>query len=159
MAIRDTYITWMKDAYAMEMDITKFLEGQIDDAQEYPELQAKIEEHLDLTRKQAERVKECLERNGEEVSEVKSWFSQLMGITKGVGAEMMKDKIVKGGIIDHGTEHTEMAAYQALMVAAEMAGDEESKEVFKQIKDEEEEMANWLEDNLDKVTREYLEKV
>jgi ferritin-like metal-binding protein YciE len=36
MTQKQTYVNWLNTAYAMEIDIRKTLEGQLDDAQDYP---------------------------------------------------------------------------------------------------------------------------
>ena len=56
--LRDTLSTWLKDAYAMEQGIVEILEKQIGQFDDMPEAQAKIRQHLELTRDQAERVRD-----------------------------------------------------------------------------------------------------
>jgi hypothetical protein len=36
MTQKQTYVNWLNTAYAMEIDIRKTLEGQLDDAKDYP---------------------------------------------------------------------------------------------------------------------------
>ena len=54
--LRDTLSTWLKDAYAMEQGIVEILEKQLGQFDDMPEAQAKIRQHLELTRDLALRL-------------------------------------------------------------------------------------------------------
>jgi ferritin-like metal-binding protein YciE len=51
---RDTLVTWLKDAYAMEQGIVEILERQIQHFEGMPDAQEKIRQHLELTKTQAD---------------------------------------------------------------------------------------------------------
>jgi ferritin-like metal-binding protein YciE len=57
---RDTLVTWLKDAYAMEQGIVEILERQIGQFENMPDAQEKILQHLELSKTQAERVRACV---------------------------------------------------------------------------------------------------
>lgn len=158
MAHRDTFLSWLNDAYAMERDIEKVLESHADDAKDYPNIQSKIRQHLEVTRSQAERVKGVIERLGGDVSTIKTGMSKLMGMIKGASTELAKDQLIKNALAEYATEYFEIASYKSLVAAARRLGDQQAVETFEQIIKEEEEMALWLDQQLPTVTQEMMEK-
>ena len=64
-------IGWLNDAYAMELSIVQVLQNHARDAKNHPEMQARIEQHLDETRRHADLVKGCIDRLGGSTSAVK----------------------------------------------------------------------------------------
>lgn len=150
------YITWLNNAYAMEIDIAKSLEGQVNDFEDYLEVQKGIEWHLEQTKTHAERVKMCIENNGGEVSEVKSTLAAMMGAVKGASMDIMHDKVVKILLANFSIEHMEIISYRALIVAAEQVGDTDAISVFEEILEDEETMAGEIETQLPAVIRAFL---
>src|SRR5512138_82531 len=100
----DMLRTWLKDAYAMEKGIEEVLEKQIDQFDDMPAAQAKIRQHLELTKTQADRVRGCVEQLGEDVSHVKSGFANFMGALQGMSTVMANDKMVKNAMADYAVE-------------------------------------------------------
>src|SRR5512139_1894944 len=107
--LRDTLSTWLKDAYAMEQGIVEILEKQIPQFDDMPEAQMKIRQHLELTRDQADRVRGCVERLGDDVSRVKSGMANVLGAVQGMAAAMANDKMVKKAMGNYAIEHVEIA--------------------------------------------------
>lgn len=154
--LRDTLSTWLKDAYAMEQGIAEILERQIDQFEDMPEAQMKIRQHLELTRDQAERVRECVERLGDDVSRVKSGMANVLGAVQGMSTALANDKMVKNSMGNYAIEHFEIASYMILVTAAREMGYEEIAMVCEGILGEEQEMAQWVEQSLPLVTRAHL---
>jgi ferritin-like metal-binding protein YciE len=157
--LRDTLSTWLKDAYAMEQGIVEILEKQIGQFDDMPEAQAKIRQHLELTRDQAERVQDCVERLGDEVSHVKSGMANVLGAVQGMSTAMANDKMVKNVMGNYAIEYFEIASYKVLITAAREMGNEEIAMVCEGIMREEQEMADWLDQSLPLVTRMHLQQV
>lgn len=67
----DTLIAWLKDAHAMEQSAINILEKQSKRLEHYPRMEAKVKEHLEVTRHQAELVKSCLKRYDADTSTMK----------------------------------------------------------------------------------------
>lgn len=151
------YLTWLNNAYAMENDIIKTLQGQIDDAEDFPDMQEKIKMHLKQTEGHAEKVKNIIERMDEDVNAVKSGMASMMGMMKGASMGMMHDKVIKNALADYATEHMEIASYKALIETAKVVGDNESIPVFESILKEEEEMAQILEKEMPMVLKQFLD--
>lgn len=153
---KDTLSTWLKDAYAMEQGIVEILERQIDQMEDLPEAQEKMREHLAVTKTQAERVRGCVERLGDDVSHVKSGLSNFLGAVQGMSTMMANDKTVKNALANYAIEHFEIASYMANAVAARDLGYDDIASVCETIMMEEQEMATWLEQQLPMVTRQHL---
>jgi ferritin-like metal-binding protein YciE len=154
----DHLMDWLRDAHAMEMQAIKMLEAQIARIENYPLLHARLSDHLDQTRRQAERIHGCIERRGGERSALKDTTARLTAMMQGLGGAFVEDEVVKGAMASYTFEHFEIAAYRALIAAADAAGDAETRRVCQEILDEEAEMADWLDEHLPIVTRQYLER-
>ena len=140
----------------MEQGIVEILERQIDQFDDMPDAQSKIRQHLELTRNHAERVRGCVERLGDDVSRVKSGMANVLGAVQGMSTGMAKDKMVKNAMGNYAIEHFEIASYMALMTAAREMGHEDIAMICEGIMQEEQEMAQWLEQSLPLVTRTHL---
>lgn len=156
---RDTLVTWLKDAYAMEQGIVEILERQLEQMDDMPDAREKIFQHLELTKTQAERVRACVERLGDDVSRVKSGLANFLGGVQGMSTGMAEDKIVKNALANYAIEHFEIASYMANAAAARDLGYEDIASVCETIIMEEQDMADWLEMQLPMVTRQHLLRI
>jgi ferritin-like metal-binding protein YciE len=150
--------TWLNSAYAMEQSLAKVLENHANDAKDHPEMRNRIEEHIIETRGHADRVQECLEMLGTKPSAMKSAMGSIMGTVQGASTGMFRDELVKNVLADYSAEHFEIACYRSLIMAAEEAGKPEIAEICREILDEEEAMAAWLEEQIETVTRTVLQQ-
>lgn len=148
MSHNDLYIDWLNNAHAMEVDLAQVLEGQLKQLQDVPEAQEKIAEHLKQTKRHADLMRRCIENNGGSVSSVKSIMGSAMGIVKNASVALADDKAAKIAVADYASEHLEIATYNALIAAAEFMHDEETVRICEEILEEEEDMAEWLLDQI-----------
>jgi ferritin-like metal-binding protein YciE len=56
MTGKDLLIAWLNDAQEMENALIQILEHQIKDVKDYPQVQAKLEQHLEQTYWHAQMV-------------------------------------------------------------------------------------------------------
>lgn len=152
------FVAWLNDAHAMEHTLIEVLENHVDDAKDYPEVQDRIRQHLEETRRHEETIKECIKSLGEDPSDVKAGIGTLKGKMAAVMSAPAKDELVKNALMDYSSEHFEIAAYNALIVAAEHLGHPEIATKCKEILKEEEAMAKFLESNLPTTIKEALDK-
>jgi ferritin-like metal-binding protein YciE len=152
----DTMIAWLNDAYGMEQNLIQVLENHAKDASDHPQMQARIQQHLDETRRHAELVKGCVERLGSSTSAVKSAMGKLGGVMAGISTGAAKDELVKNALADYASEHFEIASYTSLIAGAQMLGDDETARVCRQILNDEVAMAQFLEQNIPMITQEFL---
>jgi ferritin-like metal-binding protein YciE len=153
MSEKDRYLSWLNDAYAMEKNVEQVLQNHSKQAQDFPEIKNKIDQHIDVTRNQADMVKDCIERNGGNVSSIKSGLANLMGNLAGAATGPSGDTLIKNTLAEFGTENFEIASYTSLIDAAQTLGDTQTAQVCQQILREEQEMASWLMQNLPRVSQ------
>lgn len=154
---REQLIKWLNDAHALEEEIVKILEKQAEDLD--GEDKQEVQRHIETTKKQANQVEQLIQNMGGEVSKLKEGGANLMGMMSGFMGSMAKDKKVKYAIVDHATEHFEMASYLSLMAAAKELGEEEVVKVCEEIIKEEEEMAKILKEKIPSVTIKFLNQL
>ncbi|MFW5966518.1 MAG: ferritin-like domain-containing protein [Persicimonas sp.] len=147
---------WLRDAHAMEKSAESILEKQVDRIEDYPEVHKKVEEHLRVTKRQAQRIEDCIEQLGGDTSVLKETVGKFMGAMQAFGASGADDEVVKASISNYSFECMEIASYKSLIAAAEAYNEPEVRQMCKEILAEEEEMANWLENNIDQVTQSFL---
>ncbi len=149
---------WLRDAHAMEEQAETMLTSQAGRIEHYPELKAKIEQHIRETQSQAERIQTCLERRGTSTSGAKDIAGKFTAMMQGLSGTVMADEVLKGAMASYTFEHFEISAYRELVAAAELAGDAETRQVAEAILREEQAMADWLYEHLPQVTRQFLER-
>lgn len=154
--LNETLNQWLRDAHAMEEQAEQMLDTQASRIENYPELAARIRQHLDETHTQRERLERCLERRGAGTSTMKDMAAKLGAMMQGMATMMAGDEVMKGVHSSYAFEHFEIATYRILVAAAEVAGDTETARVCAEICKEEEAMAGWLGDRLPEITRSYL---
>lgn len=144
----DIFVAWLRDAYAMEKALIPVLENHAKDAAAYPEIRARIEQHVAETREHERLVEQCLRQLGEEPSTTKNVMAKVMGAVQSIATGAFQDEVVKNALQDFGTENFEAACYRALAEAATALSRTELVQIFEKIRREEEAMADFLEQQL-----------
>jgi ferritin-like metal-binding protein YciE len=147
---------WLRDAHAMEQQAEKMLSAQADRLEHYPELRARIVQHIDETRWQQSMLDECLRRRGTSNSIVKDLGAKLAAFGQAVGGMTVSDEVVKGAMAGYVFENLEIASYTTLIAAAQAAGDSATQSACEQIIAQERAMAAWLLEHLPQVTQAFL---
>ena len=148
MDSREQFIAWLNDAYSMEKSQEETLERHAKDAENDPEVHARLTRHIEETRAQAEAVQGCIESMGGKVSKVKSALAGMSGAVQGMANKPASDTMVKNAIADYAAEHFEIASYRALIDSARSLGEEQIAQKLTTILREEEDMARFLEGKL-----------
>ena len=156
---KETYIAWLNDAHAMEVGLITMLEKQVKETEDKPEMNARIKEHLEETKRHAEMVKACVDRHGGSTSTGKDVLSQISSTVSGLGTSMMSDALVKNVHASYAAEHFEIASYKTLKAAAEALDDGETARVCTEILKDEERMADWLMGQLPTVVKDHVAKL
>lgn len=118
------------------------------DAEGDAEVQSRIDQHVEETRRQAETVQGCIESLGGKVSGGKEVFGKMFGAMQGMANRPMADTMVKNALADYAAEHFETACYRALIDACDQIGAEDVAVRLTDILREEEAMARFLEQKL-----------
>jgi len=158
MTQQENLIDWLRDAHAMEKQAETMLKAQSSRIENYPEVKARIDQHLTETQSQASRLEECLGALGTSPSGMKDAGGKMTAMMQGLGGSMTSDEIVKGALASYAFEHFEIAAYTALAAAAEQLGESRIAGICNDILQEEKAMASFLQDHLPGVTKTYLER-
>ncbi|WP_447927955.1 ferritin-like domain-containing protein [Vreelandella sp. EE27] len=151
-------LDWLRDAHAMEKQAEQMLSAQARRLESYPELQKRIEQHIDETQGQARKLEHCIGLLDANTSTIKDIGAQMTAFGQAIGGMMAEDEVIKGGIASYAFEHFEIACYKSLIAAADMAGEAEISQICHEILEEEVAMAQWLSKNLEDTTREFLER-
>ena len=149
-------IEWLRDAHAMEAQAETMLNKQASRIENYPDLKARIDQHIVETQNQAKLIEGCLRRYDKSYSGFKDMGGKMMAMGQAMGGMMVNDEIVKGAQMGYVFENLEIASYTILIAAAQAVGDTETQEVCERILEEEVAMAEWLRQHLPQLTQAYL---
>ena len=147
--INDQLIKHIDEAHAMEQNVLRMLDGMIsttDDA----EILQELEHHKVETERHEERLRQRLEALGWEPSTRKQAQTLATGLLKGVTDQIRADKPGKNARDGFVTEHLEIASYELLERLAKRAGDEETAQIARENRVDEEAMAQKIASNWDK---------
>ncbi|MGQ7956800.1 ferritin-like domain-containing protein [Pseudomonas sp. SP16.1] len=153
---QDNLLDWLRDAHAMEQQAEKMLEAQAERLQHYPQLRARIAQHIEETRGQQQLLASCLERLGSSPSTIKDLSAKLVAFGQGMAGMTVSDEVVKGAMAGYVFEHMEIASYTILIAAAKAVGDLQTQRACEQILPQEVAMAEWLQQHLPEITEAFL---
>jgi ferritin-like metal-binding protein YciE len=156
---RDVFIVGLRNAHSVEVKATQLLERQIEALSDYPDVRARLEQHLGETRTQLNRLEEILGSLDESPSTIKDTLLAAFGNALVVPQGMAGDAILKGAFASFAFEHYEIAAYRSLITMTEVVGLPQFRAQLEATLNEELRMAQWLGDNIPAVTRRYLAEV
>jgi ferritin-like metal-binding protein YciE len=154
---RDLLIVGLRNAHAMERQAQELMERQVERTGGYPEVQARLERHLQETKQQAVRLEECLRQFGESESSLKDTGMSLMANMQAMMHMMAGDEILKNTFANNAFENFEIAAYKSMLALCKHAGVDLSAPLQQSLR-EEEEMAQWVDSQVEGITLQYLQK-
>jgi ferritin-like metal-binding protein YciE len=155
---REIFIIGLRNAHSMEVQARELMERQSERLADYPEVQARVRSHLEETNKQLQRLEECLEWLGEGTSSMKDTAQSVIGNVVAMSHALAGDEILKNTFANNAFENYEIAAYKSLLAMCKQAGAGNAQSLLQLSLTEEERMAEWLKQNVEKVTLEYLRK-
>jgi ferritin-like metal-binding protein YciE len=153
---REILVTGLKNAYALEAHAADLTQNQASRLGDYPDLQRRVQQHHEETLGQRDRLGECLSQLGESPSTLKDSLLRLVGNMQTMFHATADDEVLKGTFASVSLEHYEIASYRSLITMAEACNDRSVAEVCRQNLREEEAMAQFLDNNIEQVTRAYL---
>jgi ferritin-like metal-binding protein YciE len=157
-AIRDIFVTGLRNAHAMETQAREMMERQSERLTDYPDVQAKVKAHLVETEGQMKRLEDCLAKFDESTSSLKDTAQSFMGNMAAMAHATADDEILKNTFANNAFENYEIAAYTSLLAMCGPAGADNCKAALEANLREEEAMADWIQANVVKVTAAYLQK-
>ncbi|MGL4965745.1 MAG: ferritin-like domain-containing protein [Inquilinus sp.] len=153
---REHLVHWLRDAYAMEGQAISLLETQVSRLETYPDARAKIQAHLQETHRQRDAVEACLNQLGSDPSTLKDLTQKTIANVQGMFHAMSEDEVLKHALGGYSFEHFEAASYRMLAAAAREAGEPGIAETCERIQREEEDMGDWIWEQMPMLTQEYL---
>src|SRR5438874_11564696 len=79
MTGKDLVIAWLNDAHGLENALIQILEHQIKDAKDYRQVQDKLEQHLEQTRRHGQLVKDCIQTLGGHTYSIETGLEMILG--------------------------------------------------------------------------------
>jgi ferritin-like metal-binding protein YciE len=152
---REIYLDGLRNAHAMENQALAIMKPQASRIENYPEVANRLKLHIAETEQQIDRLERILEAQGETRSALKDMALSLGGTLASLGHTVASDEIVKNSFANFAFENYEIAAYKSLIALANAAGDSEAAGLLQANLDEEEAMADWLDQNIEAVTLQY----
>ncbi len=153
---RDLFVVGLRNAHAMEVQARELMERQSERLDDFPNVRARVREHLDETNAQIRRIEGCLNALGESPSTLKDTALSFGANLAAMGHAVAADEILKNTFANEAFEHYEIAAYKALLTLAEAAGVPSASADLQQSLTEEERMAQWIDSNIRDITLSYI---
>ena len=141
-------IKHLRDAVAMEQNVVRMLDSMLKTI-EQPAIRRSLEQHRATSQTHAERLQERLKAHGSSPSRVKQAGGIVGARAKGVIDLTRGEKAGRNARDAFATEHMEVASYQLLERIAARADDEETAEVARKNRAEDEAMAKNIASNWD----------
>lgn len=162
---RETVLSWLNDAYAMERSAEKHLEQQLQalagaDASDYPApIYDKLRSRLEETRQQQRDIQRLIEDKGGDVSRLRNASAWLGGMFSGRVGSLHDDGAVKALAGNYALACSEVQAYLILEAAGEELDDEDIRRLARNHLKQEQDMASWMEDILPELVGWYFTPV
>jgi len=142
--LRDKLVKYIEDMYTLETQIIETLEKHASEAKAVPEFQTRINQHIEESKAQRDRMEQRLAAYNKKPSSVKGAMGSMVGNVVGAVSGTRPDVLAMNARDEFATEHMEIAAYGLLLTTAVAYGDAETARACEQTLAEEQAMADWL---------------
>lgn len=155
---REGYLTGLRNQHAVEHQAIELLERQIGRLENYPEMEARMRQHLEESREQARRIEELLSGLGSSHSSLKDTAMSLVGNLLAIGHTPAGDEVIKNTLANFAFEHYEIAGYKSLLALADAVGHGSAKAALMTSLKEEEVMALWIDSHISATALRFVER-
>jgi ferritin-like metal-binding protein YciE len=145
---REYFLVGLKNAHATTRQGRVLVNTQLERLENYPQMKAKLAEHLDEKDAQLERLERLLEACGESPSAMKDTAMAMAAGVAGVASAAASDEVVKNSFATLAQAKYEAAAFETLIVFAEAAGEPAALRPLQQCLSESRGLAAFIEENL-----------
>jgi len=154
---QELYLQGLRNAHALETQAIEIMQRQVDRLENYPEMKAGLERHIQESQGQQQRVDQILSRHSSSPSALKDAVTGLMGNLAAVAHAMTTDEVVKNSFSNYAFEHFEQAAYLSLIAMAEAVGDNEAIPLLRQNLDQEIGFGKFCGEQIVPTTQRYMQ--
>lgn len=151
-------VAGLRNQHAVERQALELMNRQVERLQHYPDLEARMRQHIRETEVQRDRIEEILTDLNETTSSLKDAAMMLAGNAAALFHAPAKDEILKNTFANFAFENYEIASYKSLITVAESAGSTKHLPLLQASLSEEQAMAQWIDDHVRETTLTYLER-
>ena len=155
--LKGQLVKHIDEAIAMEQNVLRMLDSMIQTTDD-DEIKEDLRLHKVETEAQIDRLNERLEAHDATPSLVREAGGIAQALMKSVVDAVRPEKAGRNARDGYATEHLEIASYHLLERIARRAGDEQTAEVARQNREEEEAMARTLDERWDRFADLSLEE-
>lgn len=156
-AAHEYYHLGLRNQHALEMTAIEMCRRQVERLEHYPEMKARLQQHVTESEQQAHRLETILARHESSSSSLKNTVTSMMGNIAAALHAPASDEILKNMFANFALEHFEIAAYTSLIAMAKAVGDTESVAPLQQSLDEETSMAEFIKAQTVPTTERFLQ--
>jgi ferritin-like metal-binding protein YciE len=107
-AVRTAYVTGLRNQHAVENQAIELLERQVGRLQHYPDMEARMREHIAESRAQSQRLEALLSELGTSQSTVKDTVMSFVGNMAALMHAPAPDEVIKNTFANFAFEHFEI---------------------------------------------------
>ena len=147
---------WLRDAHAMEQQAEKLFSGQSERLKDYVELSTKLKDELTYVTANQILLAGLIKKLGSSTSIIKDSVAKFVAFEQNMRGALMSDEPVKGILALHTFTQMAVGSYKILVSAADEGGESDIKATCETLLASSQRRADWIERELDKVTRSFL---
>jgi ferritin-like metal-binding protein YciE len=156
--IRSLFVTGARNAHAVEKQAIQLIERQLDRLENYPDVAQRLRQHLSETQQQHERLDRILESLDESRSMLKDMALEFGANMAALAHGAADDEILKNTFANLAFENFEIASYKSLICVAQLGGFDQHVPALQQSLREEQAMAQWIDQNVETVTKTFVQR-
>jgi ferritin-like metal-binding protein YciE len=153
---RSVFVTGLRNAHALETEAEQIIKRQLERLTDYPQMIEMLRAHLQDTERQKERLDQILGSMSESTSALKEGAMSIIGSLAALAHVPADDEVLKNTFANLAFENYEIAAYKSLLTMAKACGATNAQGLLQQSLQEEQRMAQWIDENVEDITRQYL---
>ncbi len=154
----DLFMTGLRNQHAVETQAVQLLSRQVERLENYPEMEARMRQHIDESKIQAQRIEELLQAMGSSHSSLKDAGMGLVGNMAALAHTVAPDEVLKNTFANYAFEHFEIASYKSLLALTDASGQSNAATALTQSLREEEDMAQWIDAHLADTTLRFMQR-
>jgi len=149
-------VSGLRNQHAVERQALELMNRQVERLEHYPDIEARMRQHVRETEVQRDRIEEILADLNESTSSLKDAAMMLAGNAAAVFHAPAKDEILKNTFANFAFENFEIASYKSLITTAEAADSAKHLPLLQASLAEEQAMAQWIDDHVRETTLAYI---